>query len=94
VDAVNHVARQNGKPEPLTIAMLRDIDIRMGNPVHEDGETTRMTTKEIVKENMQAFRGEHYRALFASRKLGRQTIIIWAIWLTVGELATNILTRP
>ncbi|KAJ6098595.1 hypothetical protein N7467_000130 [Penicillium canescens] len=84
VDAVNHVARQNGKPEPLTITMLRDIDIRTGTPLHEEGETNRMTTKEIVKENMQAFRGEHYRALFATRKLGRQTIIIWAIWLTVG----------
>jgi hypothetical protein len=89
VDAVNHVARQNGKPEPLTIAMLRDIDIRTGTPLHEEGETNRMTTKEIVKENMQAFRGEHYRALFATRKLGRQTIIIWAIWLTVGELCFN-----
>ncbi|KAJ5313006.1 FMN-dependent dehydrogenase [Penicillium antarcticum] len=84
VDAVNHVARQNGKPEPLTIAMLQEIDIRMGSPFHEEGETTRMTTKEIVKENMQAFRGEHYKALFATPTLGRQTIIIWAIWLTVG----------
>lgn len=34
---------------------------------------------------MQAFKGEHYRALFATRKLSRQTIIIWAIWLTVGK---------
>lgn len=89
VNAVNHVARQNGKPEPLTIAMLRDIDIRMGTQVHKEGETNRMNTKEIIKENMQAFRGEHYRALFATRKLGRQTIIIWAIWLTVGELCFN-----
>jgi hypothetical protein len=85
VNAVNHVARQNGKPEPLTVGMLREIDARLGQVVNEDGETTKMSTKEIVKENMQAFRGEHYRALFASRKLGRQTLIIWAIWLTVGE---------
>ncbi|KAJ5757177.1 uncharacterized protein N7511_007359 [Penicillium nucicola] len=82
VDAVNHVARQNGKPEPLTISMFQEIDIQMGNPIHE-GQTA-LTTKEVVKENMQAFRGEHYRALFATRKLGRQTMIIWAIWLTVG----------
>ncbi|KAJ5326257.1 uncharacterized protein N7506_009359 [Penicillium brevicompactum] len=84
VDAVNHVARQNGKPEPLTIGMLREIDARLGNSTNEEGETTRMSTKEIVKENMQAFRGEHYRALFATRKLARQTLIIWLIWLTVG----------
>lgn len=30
VDTVNYVARQNGKPEPLTIGMLRDIDIHLG----------------------------------------------------------------
>lgn len=93
VDAVNHVARQNGKPEPLTIGMLREIDARLGNSTNEEGETTRMSTKEIVKENMQAFRGEHYRALFATRKLARQTLIIWLIWLTVGKLRLNSTLR-
>lgn len=90
VDAVNHVARQNGKPEPLTIGMLRDIDARLGNEIEGEAGVTRMSTKEIVKENMQAFRGEHYRALFATRRLGRQTLIIWLIWLTVGELSMDI----
>lgn len=65
--------------------MLQAIDARFGNIPSEEGESKRMTTKEIVKENMQAFKGEHYRALFASKKLGRQTLIIWAIWLTVGK---------
>lgn len=85
VSAVNYVARQNGKPEPLTIGMLREIDTRLGYDTNEDGNPTRMSTKEKVKENMQAFRGEHYRALFATQKLGRQTCIIWAIWLTIGK---------
>lgn len=85
VDAVNYVARQNGKPEPLTIGMLHEIDARLGSVPTEDGGNTRLTTKEIISENMQAFKGEHYRALFATRKLSRHTIIIWAIWLTVGE---------
>lgn len=66
--------------------MLQAIDARFGNMPSEEGESKRMTTKEIVKENMQAFKGEHYRALFATRKLARQTLIIWAIWLTVGKL--------
>ncbi|KAI1833058.1 hypothetical protein DTO027I6_9305 [Penicillium roqueforti] len=83
VNAINYVAKQNGKPEPLTLEMLQEIDARFGNTPSE-GESKRMSTKEIVKENMQAFRGEHYRALFATPKLGRQTLIIWAIWLTVG----------
>ncbi|KAJ5585237.1 uncharacterized protein N7459_005037 [Penicillium hispanicum] len=84
VDAVNYVARQNEKPEPLTIGMLREIDIPVGTTPSEDGPATRLSTKEIISENMQAFRGEHYRALFATSKLTRQTLIIWAVWLTVG----------
>ncbi|KAJ5257235.1 hypothetical protein N7478_013339 [Penicillium angulare] len=84
VDAVNYVARQNGKPEPLTIGMLRDIDARLGMIVNEEEPRTKLSVKEIISENMEAFRGGHYRALFATKKLARQTLIIWAIWLTVG----------
>lgn len=84
VNSVNYVARQNGKPEPLTIGMLREIDARLGMMVNEDESQTKLTVKEIIAENMEAFRGEHYRALFATRALARHTVIIWAIWLTVG----------
>ncbi|KAL4812481.1 hypothetical protein BDW67DRAFT_178717 [Aspergillus spinulosporus] len=81
VDAVNYVARQNGKPEPLTLSMLQAIDARLGIiPNAEEG----LSTKEILKENMKEFRGEHYRALFATRKLSRHTALIWAVWLTIG----------
>ncbi|KAJ5678659.1 glucose transporter [Penicillium macrosclerotiorum] len=83
VDAVNHVARQNGKPEPLTIGMLHEIDARLGTP-NENCNRPGLSTREIISENMQAFRGEHYRALFATSKLSRHTVIIWGIWLTVG----------
>ncbi|KAJ5321136.1 hypothetical protein N7476_004138 [Penicillium atrosanguineum] len=84
VDAVNYVAKQNGKPEPLTIGMLRDIDARLGTASSESETRTKLSTKEIISENMEAFRGTHYRALFATSKLSRQTLIIWAIWLTLG----------
>ncbi|KAL4735056.1 hypothetical protein BDV11DRAFT_212292 [Aspergillus similis] len=81
VDAVNYVARQNGKPEPLTLSMLQAIDARLGIlPNAEEG----LSTKEILKENMKEFRGEHYRALFATRKLSRHTALIWAVWLIIG----------
>ncbi|KAJ5672345.1 hypothetical protein N7507_001472 [Penicillium longicatenatum] len=84
VDAVNYVAKQNGKPEPLTIGMLREIDARLGLIVNEEEVRTKLSVKEIVSENMEAFTGKHYRGLFATRKLARQTIVIWAVWLTVG----------
>nr|QTZ25102.1 putative transporter [Aspergillus nidulans] len=81
VDAVNYVARQNGKPEPLTLSMLQAIDVRLGfTPNAEE----RLSTKDILKENMQEFRGEHYQALFATRKLSQHTALIWAVWLIIG----------
>ncbi|KAL6233793.1 hypothetical protein BDW75DRAFT_251807 [Aspergillus navahoensis] len=81
VDAVNYVARQNGKPEPLTLLMLQAIDARLGIiPNATEG----LSTKEILKENMTEFRGEHYRALFATRKLSRHTALVWAVWLIIG----------
>ncbi|KAE8326661.1 FMN-dependent dehydrogenase-domain-containing protein [Aspergillus sergii] len=84
VEAVNYVARQNGRPEPLTIGMLREIDIRLGMTPSEDGAHARISTKDMIAENMRTFKGEHYRALFATSKLSRHTIIIWVIWLTIG----------
>ncbi|KAJ5246304.1 hypothetical protein N7468_001287 [Penicillium chermesinum] len=83
VSVVNYVARQNGKPEPLTIEMLREIDVRLGMTANDESPK-KLSTKEIVSENMEAFRGDHFRALFATRKLGQHTLITWAIWLTVG----------
>lgn len=83
VDAVNYVARQNGKPEPLTIGMFYDIDTRLGSASDDPDARNRMSTKEIIAKNVQTFRG--YRALFATSSLSTQTSIIWAIWLTVGE---------
>ncbi|CAI7639529.1 unnamed protein product [Penicillium pancosmium] len=84
VEAVNYVARQNGKPEPLTIGMMREIDSRLGNLSENGDEAAKLSKKEILAETMQAFKGEHFRALFATRKFSQQTLIIWAIWLTVG----------
>ncbi|KAL4930433.1 uncharacterized protein BDV17DRAFT_280717 [Aspergillus undulatus] len=82
VDAVNYVARQNGKPEPMTLSMLQAIDVRLGIPPAT--EEAGMSTKEIMKENLKEFRGEHYKALFATRKLSLHTGLIWAIWLIIG----------
>ncbi|KAL3477103.1 hypothetical protein BJX99DRAFT_246419 [Aspergillus californicus] len=82
VDAVNYVARQNGKPEPLTLSMLQAIDVRLGmNPATQE---TGLSTREILQENMKDFKGSHYHALFATRKLSLHTALIWAIWLIIG----------
>lgn len=97
VDAVNYVARRNGKPEPLTLAMLEEIDIQLGvvdpnnrdnnsnnNDNNNNGGNTGLSNKEILKENLKSFHGVQYKALFATRKLGIHTTITWFIWLTIG----------
>lgn len=95
VDSVNYVARQNGKPEPLTIGMFQEIDARLGttNESNMSAQGPGLSTKEIIKENMKDFRSTHYQALFATRKLGIHTGIIWLIWLTIGKNCIPLYTH-
>lgn len=67
--------------------MFQEIDARLGT-TNESNMSARgpgLSTKEIIKENMKDFRSTHYQALFATRKLGIHTGIIWLIWLTIGK---------
>ncbi|KAK5046614.1 hypothetical protein LTR84_007375 [Exophiala bonariae] len=85
VEAVNYVARRNGKPEPLTLAMFRQIDLDLGIIVNPE-ETGRqgLTRTQILKENLADFKSTNFKNLFATRKLAQHTTIIWLIWLTIG----------
>ena len=91
---MNYVARQNGKEEPLTIGMLREIDARVGGDSDvNDSPGAGLSTREIFRENMKDFKFEHYRALFATKSLALHTMIIWAVWLTIG-LSTSPSPSP
>lgn len=89
VEAVNFVARRNGKPEPLNIGMLHDIDRDLGRVINLDEGEDRLSRAEIFKENLKDFKSANYRSLFATRKLARHTTIIWLIWLTIGMHMTT-----
>ncbi|KAG9644229.1 Clavaminate synthase-like protein, partial [Aureobasidium melanogenum] len=83
VEAVNYIARRNKKPEPLTLAMLQEIDRVTGGEV-KAGATTKLSRSVIVKENLKDFKSVNYKNLFANPQLARHTSIIWLIWLTIG----------
>lgn len=85
VEAVNYVARRNKKPEPLTLAMLQQIDLDLGIVINPE-ETGRqgLTRTQILKENLADFKSTNFKTLFATRKLAQHTTIIWLIWLTIG----------
>ena len=84
VESVNYVARRNGKPEPLTLEMLQEVDRVTGGEVRP-GSTKKMSRSAIIKENLQDFESVNYKNLFSNARLARHTSIIWFIWLTIGE---------
>ncbi|KAL1297510.1 hypothetical protein AAFC00_005028 [Neodothiora populina] len=84
VESVNYVARRNGKPEPLTLEMLQDVDRSLGHDVSGDVSATGLTRREIIKDSLKEFKGVNYKNLFANRLLARHTTIIWLVWLTIG----------
>ncbi|KIW97229.1 uncharacterized protein Z519_02621 [Cladophialophora bantiana CBS 173.52] len=84
VEAVNYVARFNRKPEPLTLAMLQQIDHSLGIASQTTDGRKGLTRKQILKENLADFKTANVRRLFATRRLGQHTTIIWLIWLTIG----------
>jgi hypothetical protein len=86
VEAVNFVARRNGKPEPLSIGMLQEIDGHLGIVVNLDEGRQGLSHTDIIKENLKDFKSVNYKDLFATRKLAQHTTIIWLIWLTIGIL--------
>lgn len=93
VEAVNYVARYNGKPETLTLDMLKAIDEAQSVPVTQVEQSEGVTPaepkaplsyKQIITENFKDYSSHSYRKLFAGRKMARHSSVIFLIWLTIG----------
>lgn len=96
VEAVNYVARYNGKPETLTLDMLRAIDethtgtgaaaaaVTTTSETNGDKSTTGLSYKTIVKESFKDYSAHSYKKLFAGRKMAQHSIVTFVIWLTIG----------
>lgn len=95
VEAVNYVARYNGKPETLTLDMLRAVDethsgttslTTTATAAGEKAATTKvgLSYKTILRESFRDYSAHSYKKLFAGRKMARHSIVTFAIWLTIG----------
>jgi hypothetical protein len=87
VEAVNYIARYNGKPETLTLSMLEEIDrqVNTNNPDAKISPTeTKQSLTDILKESFSDFTADKYRKLFKGRTMAQHSIVIFFIWLTVG----------
>ncbi|KDN71896.1 putative major facilitator superfamily transporter [Colletotrichum sublineola] len=99
VEAVNYIARYNGRPETLTLDMLQAIDRHCNEtaassegassvvaPVDADMATrgSKLSHMEILRESFRDYNADNYKKLFASRKMAQHTSVTFLIWLTVG----------
>jgi hypothetical protein len=99
VEAVNYIARYNGKPETLTLDMLQEIDRQIAaqdvstNQANVSDEAqataltpvrTKLSTMDIMKESFKDFNASNYKALFAGKKMAQHSIVTFLIWLTIG----------
>lgn len=85
VESVNYIARFNGKPETLTVDLLKEIDAALGIANALDAEATKgLSHRDIIKENLKDYKGVNYKSLFATRKFALHTSLTWLIWLTIG----------
>jgi hypothetical protein len=91
VEAVNYIARYNGKPETLTLDMLAAIDMQLGHvPAEAEGSSSTkraaggLSSLAILKENLKDYRPSKVLQLFKGRKLIQHTSITFLIWLTIG----------
>ncbi|KAF7534142.1 hypothetical protein G7054_g6467 [Neopestalotiopsis clavispora] len=93
VEAVNYIARYNGKPETLTLDMLQAIDARVGaqasTTVHdvESGSTkpaAALGYMQIMKDSFKDYDIASVKALFAGRKMAQHSIVTFLIWFTIG----------
>jgi hypothetical protein len=84
VRIVHEVARRNGRTSRLTVDDLRVCEgLERGD---EEGGGGGMETSNAaaIKRRLAAFKGDHVKALFATRKLAFSTGAIMLVWAFIG----------
>ncbi|KAF3037050.1 hypothetical protein E8E11_005406 [Didymella keratinophila] len=89
VEAVNYIARFNGKPETLTIAMLEEIDAHFTQSPGGQHPATTISSKglsqmQILKESFKDYDTSSFKRLFSGRRMARHSSVTFLIWLTIG----------
>ncbi|KAL3492661.1 major facilitator superfamily domain-containing protein [Aspergillus germanicus] len=80
VAAVHGIAYKNHVKTWLTVEILNEI----GGYPEESTNTQSLSNKQIVQRYMSKFSLDRIRGLFATKKLGISTVILWFCWTTIG----------
>ncbi|KAI9846621.1 MAG: hypothetical protein M1838_001220 [Thelocarpon superellum] len=79
VATVHGMAWKNGKKTWLSEEILNEVG---GDP--EVTSETRLTSRQILARKFSAFSSERIGPLFATKKLGITTVLVWFCWTTIG----------
>jgi len=79
VAVIHGMAYKNKTTTWLTEGILNEIG---GDP--EVAVGSKLTTMEIIRRKMSTFSGERITPLFAYKRLGWNTGLLWFCWLTIG----------
>ena len=88
VKIVHEVARRNGKTSGLSID-----DLRVCDGLSQDDQGMATDNVAAIKRKLAALKGDHVRALFATRRLAFSTAAIMVVWAFIG-LAFPLYVRP
>ncbi|KAI0896771.1 membrane transporter [Annulohypoxylon nitens] len=80
VAVVHGIAYRNGKMTWLTEEILDAVADVEGT----ERASARVSTTNIIKQNLTSFSFGRIRPLFQNRKLGTATLLIWFCWSTIG----------
>jgi len=88
VKIVHEVARRNGKTSGLSID-----DLRVCDGLSQDDQGMATDNAAAIKRKLAALKGDHVRALFATKRLAFSTAAIMVVWAFIG-LAFPLYVRP
>ncbi|EEH36307.2 hypothetical protein PAAG_06725 [Paracoccidioides lutzii Pb01] len=81
VSVVHAVAYTNGSSTWLTNEILNEIG---GYPEEISPDQQKLSNLEIVKRQLSKFSTQRIAPLFATKKLGFTTVLLWFCWATIG----------
>jgi len=88
VKIVHEVARRNGKTSGLSIEDLRVCDGLQG-----EGQGMETDNAAAIKRKLASLKGDHIKALFATKRLAFSTAAIMVVWAFIG-LAFPLYVSP
>ncbi|QSS61881.1 sugar transporter [Histoplasma capsulatum] len=81
VATVHAIAYKNGANTWLTSEILNEIG---GYPEEIPAEEQKLSSAEVIKRQLAKFSGQRIAPLFATKKLGFTTVLLWICWATIG----------